>query len=212
MQPTRSTPEPTSQPLDSSGSLPFHHPLAYFPPQASSFKDNSNIFLFNAPLYFSISGSSFELKPSKSRKLSSFLTNTLSTLAKTAEPNLKPDLHFDGASERVDGQSDLLPAFDPTKIGFEPRTSDGLTSSAIDDPLPAERRSDLMAGLESASKEGLKPTSSGTEEAASPQSQVSESSKGDAQIDPRIQLADFFRTAQRYWLFENQTKNEMPLV
>lgn len=69
-----------------------------------------------------------------------------------------------------------------------------------------------MAGLESASKEGLKPTSSGTEEAASPQSQVSESSKGDAQIDPRIQLADFFRTAQRYWLFENQTKNEMPLV
>ena len=144
------------------------------PPTATSFKENSNIFVFNGPLYFSISGGSFELKTSKSKKLSSFLTDTFSTLADPTETETKhkpesPDARSespDARSESPDAKSELE---DDQKQGPEGAIS-GVEQKLSTEGYP-ERRADEK-GTE---------ISSGESKAAPP-------------IDPTVQLAEFFRT------------------
>ena len=177
-----------SQPSESSGGFAFPYPSPYLPPTASSFKENSNIFVFNGPLYFSISGGSFELKTSKSKKLNSVLTDVLSPLAKTPEPKHKPKSRTDADArfEELEIRPDLLKGFESsTSPRLEPETS----------PIGDEQT--VKRGFEDA-KQTDAAEASEVSVPTEPANVPEEEARAAPQIDPRIGLADFFQKSQRY--------------
>ena len=175
----------------------FPHPTPKLPEPfvpLSNFKKNSNVFVFNGPLYFSISGGSFELKTGKSKRPSSALIHNLSPLAEKV-PAADPD--------------DLL----PTRVLSDPEPARGLSDPEAVDPDVAG----VVAGAQSHHRhlEADLPLNETNFSSLSDLQNVTEPSsllegadqmvdEGDPNPqplrDPRVDLAEFFQ--ERYLFLE----------
>ena len=189
-----SLPSPAPQPSSEPGLLPFPFPLPdtknLISPfgsndptvPISSFKENSNLFVFNGPLYFSITGSSFEMKGRKVFKRKNEVPNPNDLASSPVDSDLPPELSKEHEVRDADVSRDVdRPQVEegPPDLDLAPRThqrgEEGLRDELhrADGP-PADDRVD------------------GELRDEWPDDRVPKSSN-----DPRKELAEYFRQRQR---------------
>ena len=217
------TPDPPASPLSPTGFLHSGNPESQESRKlkpSTTFKDNSNIFVFNGPLYFSISGGSFEMKPAKSRKLISALTKNLSPLAEKLPESenselAKPEIEFPTPIKlpsSLEFQDPLkfvpvLPGSNNTKgASAEVRSR---TASSISDVHPKPISDDDPKSI----SDDDPKLSDDEPKLPDDDRKLADEPRTEALLfrtspDPRIQLAEFFQKAERYFPFEVQSQTE----